>query len=62
MSKATLVLFAILVAYFLPAVIAHTRRHRQRILITLLNSLLGWTGIGWVLVFVWSWSPNVELI
>jgi hypothetical protein len=52
----------ILLLYFLPAIIAHARGHRQIAAITLLNLLLGWTGLGWVLVFFWSWSPNVKVI
>jgi hypothetical protein len=30
--------------------------------VTLLNLLLGWTGLGGVFVFFWSWSPTVRLI
>jgi len=64
MDKAKVALFVVLslLLYFLPAIIAHVRRHRQIAAITLLNLLLGWTGLGWVLVFFWSWSPNVKLI
>jgi hypothetical protein len=64
MAKAEVVLLVVLFLffYFLPAVIAHARRHRHIAAITLLNLLLGWTGLGWVLAFFWSWSPNVRLI
>jgi hypothetical protein len=61
-AKVILLVVSILFLYFLPAIIAHVRRHRQIAAITLLNLLLGWTGLGWVLVFFWSWSPNVKLI
>jgi hypothetical protein len=61
-AKVAFLVVLILLLYFLPAVIAHARRHRQIAAITLINLLLGWTGLGWVLVFFWSWSPNVKLI
>ena len=61
-AKVAFLVVLILLLYFLPAIIAHVRRHRQIAAITLLNLLLGWTGLGWVLVFFWSWSPNVKLI
>lgn len=41
-------------AYFLPAIIARMRHHRQRGAITLLNLLTGWTVIGWIVAAVWS--------
>jgi Superinfection immunity protein len=61
-AKVAFLVVLILLFYFLPAIIAHARRHRQIAAITLVNLLLGWTGLGWVLVFFWSWSPNVKLI
>jgi hypothetical protein len=61
-ARATLFVVLILLGYFLPAVTAHVRRHRQIAAITLVNLLIGWTGLGWVLVFFWSWSPNVKVI
>ena len=61
-AKVAFLVVLILLLYFLPAIIAHVRRHRQIAAITLTNLLLGWTGLGWVLVFFWSWTPNVKLI
>jgi len=40
--------------YFLPALIAFLRQHKNRIAIFLLNLLLGWSGLGWVVSLVWS--------
>ena len=59
---AFLIVLILLLLHFLPAILAHVRRHRQSAAITLINLFLGWTGLGWVLVFFWSWSPNVKLI
>ena len=44
----------LLVAYFLPAVIAVWRSHHNRIAIAAVNVLLGWTFLGWVVALVWS--------
>jgi hypothetical protein len=40
--------------YLLPALIAFLRRNRNYPAVFLLNLLLGWTGIGWVVALVWS--------
>jgi len=40
--------------YFVPTVIAFVRDHHSRIAILVLNILLGWTFIGWVIALVWS--------
>lgn len=42
--------------YFIPSLIAWSRRHRSLPAIIALNILLGWTGIGWIGAFVWSLS------
>jgi hypothetical protein len=42
--------------YFVPALIAWSRKHRSLPAIIAMNILLGWTGIGWIGAFVWSLS------
>jgi len=44
----------VVVAYFFPALIAILRRHHNRMAIVVLDVLLGWTAIGWVVAFIWS--------
>ena len=57
--------------YFLPAIIAFIRRHHNALPIFLLNLLLGWTMIGWVVNWcfwmmpwivraIWSEAPPAE--
>ncbi|MEN8613689.1 superinfection immunity protein [Dehalogenimonas sp. THU2] len=43
-----------LVIYFLPTTIAIARKRRNTGAIFLLNLLLGWTFIGWVVALVWA--------
>jgi cytochrome c biogenesis protein CcdA len=42
------------ILYFLPSIIAGSRRHHNLAAIVLLNAFLGWTFIGWVAALVWS--------
>jgi hypothetical protein len=39
--------------YFLPTILA-TRRGHDVMPILLLNFFLGWTGIGWLILFIWA--------
>lgn len=50
------IVLAALSIYFLPAAVAHIRFHHQRGAITVLNTFLGWTLIGWVVALVWASS------
>jgi T4 superinfection immunity protein len=55
LSLGTLIIILLLLAvHFLPSVIAFKRRHHNRIAILVLNVLLGWTFIGWVVALVWA--------
>ena len=45
------VIFAV---YFLPSIIASSRKHKNKLAIFLLNLLLGWTVLGWIVSLVWS--------
>lgn len=45
---------AVVFGYFLPAIVAYRRKHRQREAILLLNLLLGWTVLGWIGALIWS--------
>ena len=53
-SELILIFLLVLAAFHLPLVIAFRRRHPQRFAIAALNLLLGFTGIGWCLAFVWA--------
>lgn len=46
--------------YFIPSLVATTRRVRNQVQIIALNFLLGWTFLGWVVALVWALSPDVE--
>lgn len=50
----TLIIICLFLLYFLPTVIAFARGHHQKVAISLLNLLLGWSVIGWVGALVWS--------
>lgn len=45
--------------YFLPAVIAVTRGHGNRVAIAIANFLFGWTVVGWGVALVWAFTNPV---
>jgi hypothetical protein len=47
-----------LFGYFLPWAIAATRRKSNSLSIMLINLLLGWTFIGWVIALVMACAPH----
>lgn len=49
-----------IIFYLLPTVIARTRRHKNILPIFVLNILLGWTFLGWVVALVWSFTAQEE--
>lgn len=53
---ALILVLAVALAYFLPSVVAWQRRHHQRGAIFVLNLLLGWTALGWIVALVWSFT------
>ena len=57
---ALIVILVCAVLYFLPTVIAIGRRAKRDAGIFLVNLLLGWTFIGWVVALVWSVSDNTK--
>ena len=42
--------------YFAPALVASSRRHESAPAVWILNFLLGWTVVGWVICLIWALS------
>jgi len=49
-------LIVMLFFYFLPTMIALARQHHNGLAIFVLNLLLGWTFLGWVIALIWSFT------
>lgn len=47
--------------YLLPTLIAGYRSHRNTGAVTVLNVLLGWTGLGWLAALAWSFARPTRL-
>jgi cyanate permease len=45
-------------AYFLPALVARARDHRNASAIVVLNFFLGWTGLGWIVALIWAYTND----
>ena len=54
------VLFAIILSYFFPAIVAFARKKRNWGAIFALNLLAGWTFIGWIAALVWALTHDHE--
>lgn len=50
------------VLYFLPAILAFARSKRDSVAILVLNLLLGWTAIGWVIALVWALKEDAAVV
>jgi len=50
------------VLYFLPTIVAFARSKRDAVSILVLNLLLGWTAIGWVIALVWALKQDVPMV
>lgn len=61
MSDTTIVLYFVilLVTYILPMIVAINRNHRNKLAISMLNILLGWSLIGWIIAMVWACTSDV---
>ena len=55
-----LIFLLMFVMYFVPAIIASSRKHKNTGAITALNIFAGWSGIGWIGALVWACTNNVE--
>ena len=44
--------------YLLPAIVAFSKGHRNAMAILMLNLLLGWTFLGWVVALVWAMTRD----
>lgn len=51
---AFLIIASVLIFYFLPAIVAIARSHHNALAIFILNLLLGWTFLGWVVALAWA--------
>lgn len=58
--RVILLVFGGLLAYFLPAIVAHGRKHNNKGAIAVLNLLAGWTVVGWIASLVWAATSNVQ--
>lgn len=48
-----------LVLYLVPTFVAYSRKHKSADAIFILNLLLGWTLLGWIIAVVWAHTGNV---
>ena len=44
--------------HFLPTIVAAIRNSRHLLAIFLINLLLSWTGIGWIVALIWAFTSE----
>lgn len=54
------ILIAMLLAYILPWVVALGRHHLNSLAIFWFVIFFGWTGIGWIIGFIWACTSNTK--
>ena len=52
--EAVIILFFLLTLYCVPMIIAIAKGHKNKVAISVLNILVGWTFIGWIAALIWS--------
>lgn len=60
MSPFLLSILIIAVVYLIPSVVAFKRNHPKKVAILLLNIILGFTLIGWLAAFIWSFMDTTN--
>jgi hypothetical protein len=60
MDHGTALLLGGAALYLLPSIVAVIRRHHNAVAIIVLNILLGWSLIGWVVAMVWSATATAK--
>ncbi len=51
-----ILLLIVIGGYLLPGIVAIARKHHNAFAIFLLNLLLGWSFVGWVVALVWAFT------
>lgn len=55
-----LILLTLVVAYFLPTIVAGSRGRDGQVLIGVLNLFLGWTVLGWIVLLVIAFTGESQ--
>ncbi|CAB3758643.1 superinfection immunity protein [Paraburkholderia humisilvae] len=58
MTIGALTLITLVILYFLPALVAGRRKHKDSTSIAILNVLFGWTFIGWGIALIWAFKKD----
>jgi uncharacterized RDD family membrane protein YckC len=55
-----IVLIVLLLVYFFPTIVAILRGAKKQAGIVIINLILGWTLLGWVIALVWAVSAETK--
>lgn len=57
-ALSVVVLMMLIAAYFAPTIVAIASDHKNTASISVVNVLLGWTLIGWVVALAWAFKKD----
>lgn len=52
--------FAFLALYFIPVIVAYSRKHNHILAIAILTLFLGWSFFGWLAALLWSLNSDIK--
>lgn len=57
-TASVIVIILLIFLYFVPIIVATMQDHKNTASIAIINVLLGWTFIGWVIALAWAFKSN----
>ncbi|MBF7978128.1 MULTISPECIES: superinfection immunity protein [Rahnella] len=60
-AEGVILIIAMVMGYLLPGIIASGRGHTNAGAIWVLTVVLGWSGIGWIVALVWSFTNSESM-
>ena len=59
---AIIIIFLVLTFYFIPSMIASSRKTGHQGMIFFINALFGWTVLGWIAALIWAVAEKPDLM
>jgi len=50
----------LIISYIFPSIIAFSRKHNNKVPILIVNLIFGWTFIGYIIAFIWSFTSSTS--
>jgi uncharacterized membrane protein len=54
------IIVGLVTLYFVPAIVAFSRKHNSKVAIFIVNFVFGWSLVGWIVALIWACTGNTE--